>query len=426
MTARTYYPRCRVLLDLVLEDWAGGADESLQIIEAVPLEAEVQRNHHRAADTARIELDYASFPLDPRTLRAVRAIVLMGTVTEPGDELSADTAAHRAFLGFVDEPATSLADDGDTVVLEARDATSLFLDFKWAAGTAIDITQTLAALVSMILDTVPGVASMLVDFSEGAGDVVLADLVGRTKWAISPGDDAWTILVELCGLAGLIPVVEMDTLRIASAAEFKETEARFVYGENVSRLSYRRKLVESRSAQIVVRCWDEQARETREAVYPPAPLSNRTKLGVDGQPATTSADDKKVPYYMSGAYSVADLQAIAEAIYEEGARRQIEGELETYDLRDLEDETDLWLLGNGAQLSVELGRGEWADISGMGHGEAVAYLEARGWAADVADAYAKTRELAEGVAVSFYVRTARHRWSRADGYKSTIDFINYV
>jgi hypothetical protein len=424
MGTRTYYPRARVYLEVLLEDFAGGADQQLHPLEAVPVDVEVVRNHHREADTARIELEYSQFPLDPRTIRAAQVVVLMGNVSSPGDELALTSTEHRVFLGFVDEPQITLDEDGDSVVLEARDATALWLDYRWPSGAGIDIARPLSDVVDEFLATVPGVAAMTVEWSEGAAVTVLADIVGRTKWSPQPGDDSWTLLVELLGLAGMIPVVELDKLAVKAAADVRTTTAQFVYGSNVARLTYRRRLHKARSGQVLVRCWDEQAREMRESIYPATPATTRTKVGVDGKVATES--DPIMPYYVSGSLSQADLDALAASVYEQAARKQIEGEVETYDLTDLHELTNLWLLGNGDQLEVRLGRTESYYLEGMSHGEAVAWLEGEGWASDVAEAYVSSREQAESLATSFYVRRATHRWSRTDGYSGRYEFINYV
>lgn len=425
MGARVYYPRARVILDVIFEDFAGGTDEAIHIIDAVPVEVEVSPNHHREADTARIELEYADFPIDPRTLRAVRVLVLLGSVDEPGDQLDASNPDHRVFMGFVDEPETVLSGDGDRVKFDARDATSLFLDYTCPAGLAIDIDSTLAVIVYGIMLQVPGVIGMPIEIAAGSASVNVAEKLGRTKWAPQKGDDAWTVLVELCGLLGLIPVIELDTLRILDAEGFRGVgAARFVYGQNLERLTYRRRLVETRSAQILVRCWDEQKRERREALYPPSPEVAKKIIGYDGLVA--DKDAPIVPHYISGSHTQADLDALARGLYEEAASDQIDGELQTRDMQDLDEAVDLWKAKNGDQLTVKLGRGEQAAIEGRTDGEALLYLVHHGWKIEAARAYVAALRKAEASAVSFYVRSASHRWSRTDGYQARIEFVNYV
>jgi hypothetical protein len=425
MAGRVYYPRSRVILDILFEDFAGGAGEAIHIIDAVPVEVEVVRNHHREADTAKIEIEYSDFPIDPRTLRAVRVIVLLGSVAEPTDQLDASNPDHRVFLGFVDEPQTVLSGDGDRVKLEARDATALFLDYAWPTGAAINIDSTLAVIVYGIQAQVPGAGGMPVEIVAGSASINVGEKLGRTKWAPQKGDDAWTVLVELCGLLGLVPVVELDKLRIIDAAAVQTaTPARFVYGQNLEQLTYRRRLVESRSSQILVRCWDEQKRERREAIYPPSPEVAKKIVGYDGKIA--DVDAPQVPYYVSGSFTQADLDALAESIYEEAARNQIEGELQTRDMQDLDEAVDLWKAKNGDRMAVTLGRGEQAAIEGRTDGEALLYLVHHGWKIEAARAYIEALRTAEGAAVNFYTRRAVHRWARADGYQARIEFVNYV
>ena len=134
------YPRCRVRLQLLLEDWTGtGAGSQTFDLAVDPIEVTIERNDHRTADKATVTLDLRDFPFDPRTYRACRVTVYLADVADPAGELS-DLDAQ--FIGFVDLPRTSRTAQGSQVDLECRDYTGVFLDTRWTAG-AVDITRPL-------------------------------------------------------------------------------------------------------------------------------------------------------------------------------------------------------------------------------------------------------------------------------------------
>jgi hypothetical protein len=436
--ANAYYPRCGVILDALFEDFGDGSGAELHTLAAVPKSVELRRNDHRTADTFRLQLDARAFPFDPRTLRSVRVRVLLGDVGGPTGELSVDEPRFMAFIGFVDTPEMELQDSGAVVTLEGRDYTGVFLDTKWS-GAAIDIARPLGEVVEEIVGTVPGTDGLQIGFSPGADATVLSTIIGRTKFATQADDDTWTVLVDLCGRAGLIPVIELDMLLVLTPEDFGVDRATFLasgtfapnratlkYGENLVRLRYRRSFVEAKSTQVEVRCFDEASRTTTVVRYPPAPIVTRKKVGADGKVTTETAPI--LPYYMSGAHTEADLTAQAERIYTEAARQQVEVEVETKEMVDLEHGFDIPRLGNGDRLKVTLGDGLASGIAGMSQAEAVAFLTGGPDPMDepTAIAVVAAAARAEQLAVEFYVRDCVHRWTLEDGYTFTGTAINYV
>ena len=127
-----FYPRCDVVLEILLEDFADGDGETVLDIVTVPRSATWIRDHQRSADTFELELDYRDLPIDPRLARAIRVSILCADVGAPDARLDPDNDNHRAFLGFVDQPETLLDDSGERVRLEGRDYTALFLDTTWS------------------------------------------------------------------------------------------------------------------------------------------------------------------------------------------------------------------------------------------------------------------------------------------------------
>lgn len=418
MRTAIYHPRARVMLEVLLE----GRSDTIKL-DVEPREIEVVRNAPREADTCRVVLDYRHLPLDPRSIRGILIGAFLGDVGEASAELATDSTT-RAFIGPADSPSAELAEDGETVTLEGRDYTALFLDQPWTRS--IDLRgKTLRQVVEEIVAEVPGASGLTLAFTGEAESVRPMDLLGRKTWSPQDHDDAWTVLTQICGHAGYLPVVELDTLWITTLAELGTHEAFLLYGEDVDRLAYRRQAREVTTGQIKVVCWDDFARETRTATYPATPAATRVALGPSG--AETAAG-RVIEHYVSGTFTQQDLDRLAEAIYTEAVRSQLDGEIETREMRDLDERTDLWHLTAGDLVHLTLGKDDPGIVSGMSHGEAVAYLSAppRGLDRQVADAVVTAWEHAEASASMFLVRRAAHRWQVDDGYSLSVEFQSFI
>lgn len=429
------YPTCLVVLDVLMEDWGAGTANSYQIA-AIPLDVEILRNDHRTPDTATVTLDLRDFPFDARAFRSCRVKVMLGDVGAPDGALTEDDGQ---FIGFVDTPKVTRSEDGDRVVLECRDYTGSFLDHRWTAG-AIALDVPLHSLVEAIVGEVPGTDALLSDgligYSEGVRDLVLSDSFGRTKFCPQPKDDAWTILCDILGRAGLIPVFVVDYLYVLTPADFgvdrltsqtslTPVKCTLAYGRDVRTLGYVRRFKEARTMQVEVRAYDESARKTTTAKYPAAPIVTKKRISTKGKVTEDTAPI--LPYYVSGAYTTAALTEVAQRIYEEAARQEIEVTAETTELRDV-DGVSMPTVGNGARLTIDITNSVTTDIAGLSTAEAIARLTTgtRALALDVATAFVASVQAANHLAVSFYVKEARHKWSRDDGYSLSMTAINYV
>lgn len=443
MSINAYIPRAGVILDVLLEDYGDGTTGTLHTIECVPRRVEVKRNDHRTADTFSLDLDYQTFPFDPRALRSVRVRVLLGDVGDPGGTLTND-AEYMAFIGFVDVSEVKMDAGGSVVTLSGRDYTGPFLDTPWS-GATIDVARSLGDVVADVVASVPGADGINVGYSMGAEALVMADVLGRTKFAAQANDDTWTVLCDLCGRAGLIPVITLDLLLILTPADFGvnradflgtgtmgPNRARFEYGSkvgNLSSLAFKRDATEAKTKQVEVRAFDEKTRTTQTARWPVSPVITRRKVSAEGKVTTEAAPI--LPYYTSGSYTAAALSDLAKSVYTRAARQQIEARIESRDMRDL-DGADVVQIGNGDRITVTIGTALASSIAGMATSEAVLFLQ-RGPApldANTALALVSAVKSGEGLAREFYVSEARHVWS-ADagdlgGYTFTATLINTV
>jgi len=418
------YPRCLVVLSVLLDDLALGAEARVHTFEVVPRAVEWERNPARAADTFRVELAWQDLPLDPRAVRSVLVAVYCADLGQQDATLTIARRDALVFLGYVDEPEATFDEHGEGLRLEGRDYTALLLDHRWTGGS-LDLRRPLGALVAQVIAAVPGAEGLRVEIEPAAAGTTLEALVGRRYLPPGQGDDAWTLLTELVGRAGLLITVELDAVVVRPAGVRTRPAARFRWGEQLLSLRLRRRASEVRSAQIELRCWDEAAGEGRSARYPDQPIVLRKKVGANGRVTSETAPLRA--YSVSGRWTVAQLRERARVIYEEEAREQLEGTLETAELVDGTTLLDLPQLANGDRVVVEWGQ-ELAGVQGMSDAEATAYLSAppRSLNPVVAAALVQAGALADRLATTFYVHRARHRWSGAEGYRLSVDFINLV
>lgn len=414
-----YFPRALAVISVLFD-----GDDTRRTFEAVPRSVEWLRNTTRQADTFRLELDYRDFPLDPRTLRSVLVLLYCADVQAPTARIDPARRDQLVFAGYADEPETVLSDSGEVVTLSGRDYTGLLLDYRWGSE-AVDVERPLRSVVESILETVPGASTLPVEFGAGSAGTDLSTLTGKTIWSPQSDDDAWTVLSELCAIAGLVPVVELDTLRILAAEELGAAAVTLLYGWNISRLRFTRRFNEARSGQVELHCWDPQKRTARSAVFPAEPVVVRRRISPSGQVSSQAAPTLR--FNVEGAYTVPELEAIAERIYTSAAREQIEGELETRELEDLNG-VSLPQLSNGDALEVVLGTQLQADIAHLSAAEAEQRLTSGPHPMDplVARAFVAGWQLAQNRSSRFYVKQAQHAWDREQGYRVVITFINFV
>lgn len=159
-----WYPSCKVRLLVRFEDFLptpalpapfipgepeafGGQLFDTLKFDIVPYDCSVTLNSYREADQASITIPFKALPFDPRILRAVAIQIFMGTIdpqayadgmgplagqstlTMVPDSVdpTVPSAANEIFRGFVDT--VEINQDGDdTVTLECRDQTGIFLD----------------------------------------------------------------------------------------------------------------------------------------------------------------------------------------------------------------------------------------------------------------------------------------------------------
>lgn len=247
-----YFPRAAIELRILPEDFQLSSDPTTQAITkviVVPRQITVNRNDYKTADTFSAEIDYSSFPFDPRTIRACGVVIYMqdmeklynddGTVNEiiPGAPTSVNPDISNAvFIGWVDEDEITLDEQGRTVRFTGRDTTALLIDQKYTSqkGVVTPSPSVPAALavpqitkrivgplnaglpldkaIKQLLLQYPATSQIQVYSSPGAVMPIISTydpsfgqpLGGTLNTGGGKRENYWDIILDLAGRAGLV------------------------------------------------------------------------------------------------------------------------------------------------------------------------------------------------------------------------------
>lgn len=445
LPARLYFPRALVVFQAV---FASGVVTQFDV---VPRSVDVRRNSARKADEATVEIDYVDLPLDPRTLQSLHIAIHIENAVDITFPMWPSRLNLR-FVGNVDEPQVTLSESSDVLRLTARDYTAVLMGRSWqecaveipGVGAAAAVKglaiatpagHTLFTIVEAIrLQLMPLTLPTYVPFTELAsvGKAVPNLVTNRLFW--TPADKnatAWDVLNGLCDLFGFLPSFDLDLLTIRTAAGDGFGFATMVYGQNVSKLVFKRDLTRSKPHAVKVTAFNQvlgvpfSAYWSDKGPVPPVPAPSVET----GKPSTTPG--KVFEYHLPAAnYQVTDLVEIAHRIYDESAKSRIEGEIETRDLTDITQVNSLLGLKNGDRLTMKIGPEAVTALSGKSAAEAVAYLanplRPGALPVPVATLLVQAWTAANNLSVQFYVTEASHKWSRDDGYTLTVRFSDFI
>jgi len=394
-------------------------DERNVLFDMLPEEATVSRNGLQDSDTAEVTLSYQDLPIDPRVIRSALISIAIGTVSAddyeagvtklrvretdgslasmvervPGEELQFNSAS--TFVGYVDEWMVEFTEEGDTVKLQCRDISALLRDQRLPEGWGLDMRVPIDMGIQELVNRFPSSRGLKVRYGTPRDpNDPLSDLVstmdppfpedsipeilkpqskrGGQKKRTSTDESVWDHIMKTTQQLGLIPVFRGFTLFIMEPrvvfGDFLKGTRRMVWGRNLSKLAFARKLGGRKNDTIEVRCPDPSIGRTRWARYPV--VGNEPRSGVLGlfgspQPTTTRANNVS-PNGMgsetvqvmtvAGVTDSAILERIAEASFEQMARQEIEGYFETEEIEsfDSKHEGDLLTLQPGNPITVQI------------------------------------------------------------------------
>lgn len=439
LPSRVYYPRAVVAFRAIF------ANNTVGNFAVVPRSVEVRRNSARKADEATVEIDYVDLPLDPRTLQALHISIHIENAIDLSIPMI-PTPLNLRFVGNVDEPQVTLSNESDVLRLTARDYTAVFMARHWrecellpgwtlpyAGGKATAVPTPPGMPLYTIIDTIrafflPTIPPVGI-LDPAAAEAVPNLVTNRLFWT-PPEKDAtvWDVMCGLCDLFALVPSFDGDVLNIRAAASDGFGTATMVYGQNVSKLMFRRNLARSKPHAVRVTAWNEILGAPMSATWGQfGPAGSPAAATADGSSPVAKVHEHHLP---AGNYTPKDLAGIAQRIYDEGVKGRLEGEIETRDLTDTTVVTSLLALKNGDRLICTIGPEAVTALSGKTAAEAIGYLANPLRPGSIPVAVATTLVTAWTTAnkatVLFYVNEATHKWSRDDGYTLTARFSDFV
>ena len=452
-----FYPNAVAVMNIVWEDFgAVGSVPALSEINAIPLTTKVEVNSYCEADTFEVELDYKTFPFDPRTIKSCQLTIHMenltdGALNDPNAALT-PTDENVMFIGFADEGSITMDESRRTVRLKGRDFTALLLDAKWP-GTALSLGAPVDVVIRGILGRLPGLAGVTVVNKSSYKTLPIlasfytdpASLAGQRS--AKPNERYWDVIQDICTHAGLICYVDLDEFVITEPRTLYDASkaVQFVYGKNIKSLEMSRRFGRQKGFNLVVRSIYKNGvleaylpRESKrlEGAGKDVFVPIQTPLGVQVNEQDLSTRAPLISFVIKNCNNKAHLIACGEKIYEEIGRQQIEGKITTCEmdapaqqvdpLDAAENEPacfDLLNLRAATPIQIIIGSDDLQFISALASNAArVQYLLKRGYSLQVATLFAQTLGKFK---TPFYTKAVSFMLDE-NGFKVEIDFINFI
>lgn len=468
-----FYPRAVVKLRVLPEDFQLTSDASKQTpieFSVMARNVTVNINDHKTADSFTAEIDYKNFPLDPRACRYVGVVIyiqdMQGLVHADGTpKRLIPQESNTVFSGFVDEQTVNFDETKQTVHFEGRDFTALLIDQKYAENVPITLNEPLDVILGLFLSTFKATKQITVENRTGKYNPstgkwdndplptlaqYFPDFSSPQAGGRNPGshESYWEIMQDLVHRAGLICFIALDKLVLTTPRNLynPNSDIKFIYGQNVKTLMYKRKLgrfkgfnilVRSRvgkdvlTAKIPVEATDEWCKsfgiEKKDQVVP--------VLKPDGT-VDASAAAKPAPYIAFPVPNIGNkeqLIRIGQTVYEDYSRQQLDGDMETTDMvshsgvdqRDAHYKAyDLTQIDIGQPIAIEIGMDDLNHISRMAsEHDRVEYLKKRNFNPSVAKIFANTMGKFSS---RFYTKSFSMSLGEDEGFKMKINFINII
>ncbi len=482
-----YYPRAAVKLRILPEDFKLTSDAVNQTpieVLVLPKKVSITRNDYKTADTFNMKLDYKNFPFDPRIIRSCGVVIYMEDMQGP-DKI-VPSRDNTVFAGYVDTETVSFDEMNQEVSFEGRDFTCLLIDQKYAINKPVSEQMPLDVAIKEFLGQVPALQQLKIENRTGSTELpslssfypAHADPLNGQR---NPGskESYWSMIQDACNRASLVCFMELQTLVITvprNQSETRNDDIKFIYGKNVKKLEFKRKLgrlkninisVRSRAGKEVIiakipleaeQSWCDAFGIKKEEVIVPQLLptgliddqSKGSKVsgdqfvdhakGVAGQPA---------PYLSFNIDNVADhaqLVKIGQSTYEQYSLQQLEGTLETREMlghgpsknvtgavsqkaqpgirSNQAKKYDLTKIKKGQSISIEIDTDDLGHISRFqDYSTRLQYLVNHGYNKKVASIFASSLGK---FSPRFFIKSCTISLDSETGFELSINFINIL
>ena len=455
-----YYPQVAISLRVIWEDFGSGSEvlQNVTVMQVACRNAMVEINDYTEADSFKARIDYKAFPFDPRCMRACGIAVYMEDrkglfrqnnslkIIEPNED-------NIIFQGFADESGLEFDDETRSVVLEGRDFTSLFIDVKRFDTSPISLAKPIDQIIQELINEQESAQEITVENRTGEDLPVLSKLAPDLNPFTSVKNQKrketyWDIMQSILQRVGLIGFIEIDKFVITKPRNIYEKKEikQFIYGRNLKDLRFKRKLGRAKNYNIrlvsanLLKKTVLEARIPRDAITPRfiADFGNSEitipQLDKDGKKIEPPRVADYITFPVPNINDKETLITMAEDVYEEMSRQQIEGSLMTFEMEipeEVESETNFGTvpvkfsrIRNGTAIKIYLSQDEIAKISSTSTwSEKRNFLIARGYPLKIAEAFA---ESLNRINTAFYVKNVTYEIDQENGFQMNLDFINFI
>lgn len=452
-----FYPRHVLRIAAVLEDFSGDATTLARAIEwqVIPRAAKLERNDIHTADTLSVTLDFREFPFDPRLVRAASVVYYAGNTD--GGPLTLDETTMR-FMGVVDTPETSLSEDAQTVTFECRDYTAVLLGERARPAMAVALDRPMDQVLGDLLATLPAewasTIRPVIQGPDGASipwPIVPGAERRIAKLPVEPKDTLWSLIRRIVEAAGLVAFVELDRLVVSTSRTLGSdgslradaNRLHVVFGENLADLRMKRTMT-NKTRPVALRQYNPATGDTITSEWPTAAERSRPSGQRRGRPAvvvrrtggatvTNDQSDQAEEFAVTGTRSGEELNALAESIYRQRARFELEGAFTTHDpvlpqvrgsRGNPAPDFDLWAIHTATTLYADIS--EQADLAfdtSAPRADRERALVARGYPSEVASVLVTSWSQLSRVSLPFIVRKASLSLDGESGFRAEVDFM---
>lgn len=455
--------------------------------EVVPREMSWAQNGLRTADTLRAAIRQADCPIDPRVTRAIAVECYFGAIPEDdhvaqvhGKQLpyyalpdgytdsNGQQRTNLRFQGFVDKWELEFTEDAEPMIrIEARDNSQLFIDQECPPNLPIAADKPIDKAISDYLSNFVQFSGLSVEYLP-SGDTpptlnqVLSGTAFRPHLGPVPSKgggassqklsvlDYLTDVTHAIGhtvrVDGTSVVVQKVRSLMTSSGEQRAgdpfvprvvdggrtiQQRQVIYGKAIRDMRVTRNFSKQVPTNVEVRCYLTERKKTLVARFPQA-----KDRQVYALPGNTQPDQKWAVYEVSGINNEKTLRTIAQGIYEELGRHEVQVEIKTRDLwsfagNSLDPDFLDMKVGDTFELLVDRSQDSPSTITqveqqltAQARGERL--LVSAGFSDEFARAYAQQYTNA-GFLTQFKLKTMKVDWNlESDHVSLELMGINYI
>ena len=424
------------------------------------VKARVTKNDFNSADEAEVDIAYAQAPFDPRLLSNAIVYVYLANAAGTGEWRPQPTDLR--FVGIVNSAERTLDDEHKTVRLRALDYTTLFLSMKpypqstgspllsqtlrqaWATVCDhvgfYDFTTPTGQLTSSVSDLRANIRGIPDDslLDQPIGSAMLSRIAQLGAVQIPHEADGWAAWRACVDPLGLLTWIDGDTCWVAQAPDYYSAKnpAVFQYGQNVKMVSESRDVSNLNGKGIHLTSFDPVTGKTLESFFPHRDdqrvvkkrLNATRTPGAPGLAPVTDYEHQTYPY----SCTQDSLNAVAERVWEERSRQELEGRLTTNKMtvlaKDGKTQIDLLGMKHGDQIIVALDQVALDEMRKLPTTFARSYyLLQRGFSASIAALIARDQGYLSRLLPTFVVKQVTFDYdSEAQSFNTEVSFCSRI